>query len=206
MAAAVNIITGAFELIGVLEAGQTIGGDLLTDGWRRLQNMMGILGIQTLTAPFVGREVFDLVAGKGGPSNPYTIGPTGDLVTSRPNALQGAGLLLGGNIPTATVEIPRTLYTDDAYEAIQIKEMQNSLFTGVLFTASAGNAEIQLWPVPDTTLHKLVIYRLDQIGPFASMTATCCRGFTTRCSDPTSRRVLAGPYRAKMDQRTVGTP
>lgn len=201
MSSAVAIVTGAFELLGVLEAGQTIGGELLSDGYRRLQNMMGILGIQTLTAPTVSREVFLLVAGKGGPSNPYTIGPTGDLVTARrPNGLEGVGLLLGGNTPEATVEIPRTLYTDDAYESIPIKEMQSALFTGVLFSATPGNAEIQLWPVPNTTLHKLVIYRLDQIGTFASVTAavTLPPGYDEMLEGQLAKR-LQGPYRRKLD-------
>lgn len=201
MSSAVSIVTGAFELLGVLQAGQTIGGELLTDGYRRLQNMMGVLGIQTLTAPTTSRDVFSLVAGKGGPSNPYTIGPTGDLVTAtRPNALLGAGLLLGGNTPEATVEIPRTLYTDDAYEAIPIKEMQNALFTGVWFSATAGNAEMQLWPVPNTTLHKLVIYRDDQLGTFGTPTATVTLppGYDEMLEGQLAKRLQA-PYRRKLD-------
>ena len=160
MATAIAVITGAFQMLGIAEAGQTLGGDLLADGYRRLQNMMGILGIQTLTSPTVGREVFPLVAGKGGPSNPYTVGVTGDLVTTRPNGLQGVGLLLGGTTPA--VEIPRTIYTDDAYDSIPIKDLSNALFTGVHFEPTAGNATLYLWPVPNTTLHQLVLYRLDQ--------------------------------------------
>lgn len=199
MSTAVAIITGAFELLGVLEAGQTIGGELLSDGYRRLQNMMGSLGIQTLTAPTVSREVFNLVAGKGGPSNPYTIGPTGDLVTSRPNQLQGVGLVLGGNTPEATVEIPRTLYTNDAYESIQIKEMQDALFTGVWFQPTAVNARLLLWPVPSTTLNKLVIYRLEQLGPFTTLTAnyTLPAGYDEMLEYNLAKR-LQGPYRRQM--------
>jgi hypothetical protein len=202
MASAVDLIGGAFGLIGVLEAGQTIGGDLLADGYRRLQNMMGILGLQTLTAPTIGREVFALVAGKGGPSNPYTIGPTGDLVTTRPNALEGAGLLLAG--PDPRVEIPRTLYTDDAYEALPIKDLPNALFTGAYYNAFAGNGTINLWPVPNTTLHALVLYRLDQIGPFASPTATYTLppGYDEMLEGQLAKR-LRGPYRRQLDPEVV---
>lgn len=171
MAKGTTIIQGALDLIGVLQAGQTIDGNDLADGYRRMQNMMGQLGIQSLTAPSVGREVFDLVAGKGSTTNPYTIGPTGDLVTSRPNGLVNAGLLLGQSTPPYSTELPRTLYTDDAYESIQIKDLSNSLFTGVYFSATSPNATIGLWPVPDNALNKLVIYRLDQLGPFQSLTA-----------------------------------
>ncbi len=204
MSKAVNVIQGAFELLGVLEAGQNIGGELLSDGFRRLRNMMGVLGIQTLTAPSVGREVFDLVAGKGGPSNPYTIGPTGDLVTARPNGLEGCGLLLGGNTPEATVEIPRTIYSNDAYEAIQIKEMQNALFTGVQYEPTSGNGTLYLWPVPNTTVNKLVIYRLDHVGPFTSMTAdyTIPAGWDEMLEGQLAKRLQA-PYRRKLDPDTL---
>lgn len=171
MATASTIIRGALDLIGVLQAGATPDGNDLADSYRRLQNMMGQLGIQSLTAPTVGREVFPLVAGKGGPDNPYTMGPTGDFVTSRPNGLTGAGLLLGNSVPAYSTELPRTLYTDDAYEGIQIKNLANSLFTGVYFSATSPNAQIGLWPVPDSALHKIVLYRLDQQGPFQSITA-----------------------------------
>lgn len=172
MASATNSIRMALNLIGVLSAGATPDGNDLVDSYTLLQGMMGQLGIQSLTAPTVGREVFDLVAGKGGPENPYSIGLTGDFVTSRPNGLTGAGLLLGGSVPPYSTEIPRTLYSDDAYEAIQIKNLPNALFTGVYFSATSPNATIGLWPVPDTTLNKLVIYRLDQQGVFQSLTAS----------------------------------
>lgn len=168
---ATAIITGALDILGVVQAGQAAGGNDLVDGFRRLKNMLGQLRIQSLTAPDVGREVFPLVANKGGPSNPYTIGPGGDFDTTRPNSLTGVGLLLNASVPQP-VEIPRTLYTDDAWESVQVKDLPSGLFTGLYYSLTYPLGTINLWPIPTTSLNSLVLYRLDQLGAFSTLTAT----------------------------------
>lgn len=71
------------------------------------------------------------------------------------------------------VEIPRALLTDDAYQAIQIKTLPNSLFTGVYYNATANPfATIVLWPVPTTNQNQLVLYLQDVFGGFADLTTT----------------------------------
>lgn len=166
----ITICTGALQIIGVLQEGQTPSGNTLSSTYRRLQNMMGSLAIQPKTIPVIAREVFPLVAFKGGPTNPYSIGPGGDFDTSRPNDLEGAGLLLNAGL-TNEEEIPRALYTDDGWEAIQIKTQQNGLFTGVYYSQTFPLGTINLWPIPNTTINSLVLYRADQLGTFASPTA-----------------------------------
>lgn len=191
---ATAIIVGALDLIGALQPGQVPGGDDIQDSYRRLQNMIGTLAIQPETIPVIGREVFPLVAFKGGPSNPYTIGPNGDFNTSRPNQLDGAGLLLNATVPNP-VEIPRALITDDGWEAIQIKDLQNSLFTGVYYNATYPLGTINLWPIPNTTLNSLVLYRQEQLGQFLSLTAVYSvpNGFDEMLEYNLAIR-LAGPY------------
>lgn len=169
---AVSLITRALKTIGVLAAGDTPGGYMITDSFLDLNEMMGSLAIQPQTIGVIAREEFALVAGQGGPSNPYTIGPGGNFNTSRPADLDGAGILLGGTPPL--IEVPRAIYTDDAYEAVAIKELQSSIFTGVYYnqTFSAGLGEINLWPVPNTATNSLVLYRSQQLETFSSLTAT----------------------------------
>jgi hypothetical protein len=205
------IVYGAFDLIGVLQAGGTLNGNDLTDGYRRLQNFVRQLNLQTQANPFVGREVFPLIAGRGGPNDggavgggPYTIGPGGDFNTERPAALYGAGLLLQQTTGAASrVEIPRTVYTVGGYNAIQIKDLPNQLFTGVYYqpTFSAGLGTIFLWPVPNTAINSLVLYRLDQLAPFASLTASydLPPGYEEMFEYNLARR-LAGPFQRKMTQ------
>lgn len=164
------IITGAYKLLQVIgQYEQTCPPALLSEGFRRLQMMMGQWALQPLTIPVVAREVFPLVTGKGGTGNPYTVGAGGDLNTMRPIELEGAGLLLNASIPP--VEIPRALYTDDTYEALQIKDLTNSLFTGVYYNATFPLGSLSLWPVPDNNINSLVIYRNQQLGQFASPSA-----------------------------------
>jgi hypothetical protein len=167
------LITGAYDLLGVYAAGETISTADQTDGLRRLNNLVGQWATQNLTIPVTSRTVHALTANKGGTTLPYTIGPGGDFTESRPSlGFTGVGLVLGGTSPA--VELPRALLTDDQYQAIPIKDMGNPLFTSVYYNATytAGLGSIYLWPVPDNALHSLVLYRFDQIPVFADWSST----------------------------------
>ncbi len=164
----------AFETIGVLGEGQTLDAGKAADGLRRLNLMLSSLSIQPASIPVVAREVFDMTAGKGSPANPYTIGIGGNLNTTRPatqNAIVGAGLILTSSTPD--VEIPLTYYTDDAYQAIQVKDLENSQPTGVYYRADFNPyGKVFLWPVPDTADNDLVLYIRKQISEFADQTTS----------------------------------
>lgn len=169
---AVSLITRALKTIGVLAAGDTPGGYMITDSFLDLNEMMGSLAIQPQTIPVVTREVFTLTAGRGGTTDPYTIGPGGDFNTSRPADIESAGLLLNSSTPA--VEVPRAVLTDEAYQAIAIKDLASSLFTGVYYsqTFASGLGEINLWPVPNIATNSLVLYRSEQLSTFTNLTAT----------------------------------
>lgn len=69
------------------------------------------------------------------------------------------------------VEIPRALYTEDAYDAIAIKDLQSGLFTGVYYNPSyfGGLGQVTLWPVPNTALHQLVLYVDAPLSQFSTL-------------------------------------
>jgi hypothetical protein len=161
------IINRAFDDVGVKSQGEALGAADVQDAFVRLNNMIGQWATQTLTIPFISRTIFALTANV----STYTIGPGGDFDVSRPQDLTGAGLLLAG--PDPRVEIPRAVITDDMYEDIRIKDLANSLFTAVYYnnTYASGLGTIVLWPVPDTNIHDLVLYRREQLGRFATLTA-----------------------------------
>lgn len=172
MSATANTIsTGSLSILGVIDPEDTPTSAMLADAYRRLNMMMGAWSLQNLTIPVTARETFALVAGKGGPSNPYTIGPSGNLNTTRPADLLGCGLLLNTN-PTQPVEIPRGMFTDESYQAIQIKTLTSSLFTNIYYEATFPLGSIYLWPVPDSAVNSLVLYRKTQLGLFTSQTAS----------------------------------
>lgn len=166
------IIAGALGLIGKVDPEETPGAQMMADGLRRLNLMMGTWGLQGLTIPASTRQVFPLVAGKGGPSNPYTMGPGGDFtVAARPSALLSASVVLAASTPT--VEVPLAPYTDEMYNAVAIKDLSNSLPTGYRYqpTFAGGLGTFILWPVPNTALNSVALYWLAELGLFASLTA-----------------------------------
>src|SRR4030081_1680823 len=94
---ALTVITTAFQILNVFMPGDTIPAADSAFALTLLNGMMGQWALQPGTIPVTSREVFPLVAGQGGPNNPYTLGPGGNFnaVQSPSNDdLLGAGLLL----------------------------------------------------------------------------------------------------------------
>ncbi len=69
-------------------------------------------------------------------------------------------------------EVPRSVLTDAAWEAIQIKSMTSAQFTCVYYnpTFAEGLGTINLWPIPNVATNSLVLYRPMQLAPFANQT------------------------------------
>ena len=86
-----------------------------------------------------------------------------------------SGTLTAFAVSSATdvTEIPRAVITDDAWQRIQIKTLTSALFTYVYYnpTFAAGLGTINLWPIPTTDEHALVLYRPQQLSEFASLSA-----------------------------------
>src|SRR5882672_10811936 len=94
---ALDIITATFQNLNVFQQGATVPAPQANDGFKRLNRMISMWATQSTTVPFIERDEFTLVSGKGGPSNPYTIGIGGDFNIPRPTstkAIKNAGLLL----------------------------------------------------------------------------------------------------------------
>jgi len=168
-----TIAKGALELLGVIDPEDTPSPAMLAGAFRRLNLMIGQWSLQNLTIPVVAREVFPIVSGKGSTTNPYTVGPGGDLNTTRPKSLEGVGLILAPVASASAVEIVRAQLTDDMYQFLAIKDLPNALFTNAYYNATyaGGLGSLYLWPVPNSTVNSLAIYRLQQLAPFTSPTA-----------------------------------
>ena len=71
---------------------------------------------------------------------------------------------------TSTIEIPRGVLTDDAYEAVRIKNLSSVLFTAVYYNTTSPQGTIYLWPTPDNANSAVVLYMRQQISEFADLT------------------------------------
>ncbi len=166
-----TIAQGALELIGVLGANETMNASQGQDALRRLNLMVGSWSLQPGTIPTIAREVFDMTAGKGSPTNPYTVGLTGDLVTARPamGSLVGAAYLLTGSSPNP-IENPVAVYTNDAYQSLQVKDLSNTLISGVFYRPDSPLGKLFTFPVVDTAENDLVLYLRKPFTRFADLT------------------------------------
>lgn len=149
-----TIINGAFDLLGVKAAGETMPADAMQDALRRLNLMIDGWGLQPGTILNQTREVFNLAASQAS----YTMGPGGDFDTVRPVWVQGFGLVL--NTSTLPVEIELDSFTDASWEAIRVKTQTSTQPTGAYFNATAPLATVYVWPIPTSSLNDLVIYSL----------------------------------------------
>ena len=165
MAAALDLITDAMQEIGAIGAGETPDSNDAALGLSRLNQMIGSWSLQPATIPVTAREVFDLTANQGGPDNPYTIGPGGDFDTTRPNSIYAVAVLQNAGT-SSEVEIPRALFTVDAYVVNQVKQLTNLFFTDCYYIPSFANGlgTIILWPIPTSTDYKLVLYLRKQLS------------------------------------------
>lgn len=167
-----NAVIGAmFSDLGVFQPGEVVPAPDANSALARLNVLVSSLQLSPRAMPFIEREVFDVVVGQ----STYTVGPGGDWDTIRPMSLTGTGLLQPTQgSGTGRNEIPRALLTTDAYQAIQLKDLQSAMWTDVYFNPryADGLAAVYLWPVPNTTINAFVMYRGDAVQGFSNLTTT----------------------------------
>jgi hypothetical protein len=101
---------------------------------------------------------------------------------------------------SSTVEIPIGVLTDNAYQAIQVKQLGNTQWTQVYYnpTFAGGLGQIFLWPNPNTAVNALALYLDQLINGFANLTTTYYfpPGYADLFEYGLANRLL-GPYGVK---------
>ncbi len=165
-----TLVTDSMLLIGAIASGETPSGAELTDGLRRLNELIDNWSLQALTALVNERHVLTLTASTG----TYTLGPTSTsgaswIVGARPDVLTNAGLLLNSSNPLP-IEIARSILTDDEYANITIKDLSTTLFTSVYYNPTSPDGTVVLWPIPSVNTNDLVLYYDSILAQFADLT------------------------------------
>lgn len=128
--------------------GLAVGDEVLIQGAaQQLYN-----GLQTvLTVPTANTYTFQV---QGTPTTPAT------------------GTITAAALSNQPVEIPRTVITDDGYQAIQIKSLTNAQFTNVYYNPTFPYGTVFLWPCPNTAENQLVLYLQSAFEGFATLYAS----------------------------------
>lgn len=194
-----TIAENAFAELNVFLPGEAIPDADITFARRSANRMLSQWSTRgEYFIPVVSRNAFAMTSNKGGPSNPYTIGPGGDWDINRPpnqNALQAANLILTSTTPN--VRVPLGIYTDQAYDANQLPDMGNTQPTGLYYNNAyaAGLGSIFLWPVPTVNYNEIELFLNQYLAQFADNTTAY--DFPEGAEDAVTYQLmlrLQGPY------------
>lgn len=136
MPSATTLITDALQNLGVLSAGQSPSATDLTDGLRRLNNLIDLWATSSLMVPY-RTQITKVLTG----AQSYTIGTGGDINTTRPAAIESAF------VRETDTDYP--LYVARSrgeYDGIMQKGMTGMPW-GIYYEPSLPLGRIFVWPV-----------------------------------------------------------
>jgi len=160
------LIVSALRQIGVVDQFGDPTANELSDAFDRLNEMIDGWSVQALTFRVVQREVFTLVSGQ----QVYTVGLTGNFNVARPTTISNVTLNLTSTTPETETWL--TPLTEDAYQAVSQKDLENSLPTSYYLEPTIPFYNVWIWPIPDASANELVIYYPEILSQFATLTGS----------------------------------
>lgn len=157
MATGQSLIKRAMRLIGVLGTGETLSGDGAAEGLEALNAMLDSWRNEKLMVYAIQDESLTLTPSK----QMYTIGPSGDLSTTRPVRIESAYLTI------SSLDYPVDVVDAEEWAAIPNKSITNTVVSKVYYQPTMSTGTLYTWPVSTVanTLHLLTW------TPFSSLTA-----------------------------------
>lgn len=166
-----DLITNAFFEAGIMDQpGQTPPPNFMTDGRQRLKRLISQYSSKQPWLYAIKEDTFPLTALAPGVYH-YTIGPTGNFVTTRPlGPLPGGGIVEANIILTDTtpaVSLPLYILSDREWQTEQLKEIPTSIPWAIYNDRGFPNSKLYLRGYPDDG-NSLQIYQTQQIGTFTT--------------------------------------
>lgn len=174
----VDLGTKALRLVKAAGQGVPASQADLQIAFEACQDMFDAWAIDRLTVYRTLRTTVAVVAGKGSPSNPYTVGTGGNIDIPRPTWLPNAGIEWTDQTPA--MERPIDIVDSHEWSKVPMKALSSALpqrlhYDGEFETsgASVGLGHIFLHPVPngDRPLN-LVLYLPTPMSGFADIGTT----------------------------------
>lgn len=161
-----DLLTAALKRIGKLAAGQTMPPEDQADALLRLNALVDGLNTERLAAYVIARTIWTIVSG----TQTYTVGTGATVNVARPPSSTDLTINIQDTSISPTLEIPLTLLTDDAYEAIPQKAQTGTYPTDAYYRptfGSTGFGTIFLWPSPTSATLQGVLYAPTAVAEFA---------------------------------------
>ena len=151
MRTASDIAQRALIRSGVIASGETPTASELSDAVTTLSDMLDSWSLEALTV-FGTTEHVIALAGQ----QRYTIGPSGDVLATRPTAVRSAFVRNGD------ADTPLKLCSPEYMDDFGSKDSAGQGYW-ISFEGSTPDATVRLWPVPDGELHLRVSQPVVQI-------------------------------------------
>lgn len=137
-----DLIRSSMRLIGAIATGETPTADEVNDGLLVLNDMLENWSTETLSVWGSSNQTFNTVANQ----SVYTIGPTGNWVTARPQDIDDAYCNFSG------VDFPIKVISQEQYNEINLKTMKQPIVERLLYVNEFPLGIVTLWPVPTAAM------------------------------------------------------
>ena len=135
-----QIIEDAYSHIGHLDEGETLNSERLAYGARQLEKMLKSWSAQGRHLWILKEAELPLVDG----TTSYTVGPTGDLVITRPRKILDARRRTSGQ------DTPIYVTSRKEYFALPNKSVESKVVQ-IYYDRQLVNGTIYCWPTPDNS-------------------------------------------------------
>lgn len=133
-----DLIRSSMRLIGAIATGETPTAAETQDGLLVLNDLLENWSTETLSVWGSSNQTFNLVANQA----VYTIGPTGNWNTTRPQDIDGAYCNFSG------VDFPIKIISQQQYNEINVKTMKQPIVERLLYVNEFPMGVVTVWPVP----------------------------------------------------------
>ena len=160
MTTAIQMITRAMRLDGVIGKGESPDTDEADDGLVALNSMLDSWSIERLFAYYLVQETLTLAANKA----TYTMGSGGDLNTVRPTRIEDDCY-----VTFAGIDYKVRVINVDAFAGIPAKTVQSNIPMWMYVSYQNPLVNLTLYPVPNTA-GTMQIWSRKQLQQFATLT------------------------------------
>lgn len=157
-----NILSRAARLIGAIGAGENLSAEDSASGFEVVKGLIDSVSNSKL---LINRLTLDTISVTGG-DGVYTIGSTGDVISTRPIKLDPASY-----IDKSGISYPLTIISAQEYNNISDKASTSDIPRYIWMNGDFPNATLTLYPVPSAAC-TLKLWSWKQFASFSTVTET----------------------------------
>lgn len=162
---AVGMIKRSMRLAGSIGVGEEPTDDEAQDGLTALNSMLGSLSTERqASAYYVVEETLTLTN-----ATEYTVGPSGDLNTTRPSRIEDSNFIRYGSGSSA-YDLPITLLNYEAYAAIVAKGITSNMAFYMFVSMENPLVKLKFYPIPTGSGGVLHLFSWKQLQQFSTLT------------------------------------